>query len=157
MIFWLGIRIQCCLSRLIVQCNKGMFLYINHFSLIIFYHSVCLNYSSLLVQVHSHLVQLSSCAKDMTITICLNKSPDRKWDWSVDDVIPRRDGPENLRILKRRQLRIRPLKAGLGFLPLRHAVEFFGSRLAEMNWDLKYHKMRRMLGWGQHSMVSIGF
>ena len=60
----------------------------------------------------------------MTITICHNKPPDRKWGWGIDDVIPRRDGPENLRILKRRQL---------SFLPLGHAVEFFGSRPTEMN------------------------
>ena len=60
----------------------------------------------------------------MTITICHNKPPDRKWGWSVDDDMPRRDGPENLGILKRRQL---------SFLPLRHAVKFFRSRPAEMN------------------------
>ena len=54
-------------------------------------------------------------AKDMTITICHNKPPDRKWGWSVDDVMPRRDDPENLRILKRRQLGIRPLKDRVGF------------------------------------------
>ena len=66
----------------------------------------------------------------------------------MDDVMPRRDSPENLRILKRQQL---------SFLPLRRAVEFFGSRPAEMNRDLKHHKMCRTLGWGQHSMVSIGF
>ena len=38
----------------------------------------------------------------MTITICHNNPPpDRKWGWSVDDIMPRRDGLENLRILKR--------------------------------------------------------
>ena len=37
----------------------------------------------------------------MTITICHNKPPDKKWGWSVDDVMPGRDDPENLRILKR--------------------------------------------------------
>ena len=65
-----------------------------------------------------------------------------------EDLMPRRDSPEILRILKRRQL---------GFLPLRHAVEFFGSRLVGMNLDLRHHKIRRALGWGQHSMVNIGF
>ena len=40
-----------------------------------------------------------SRAKDMTITICHNKPLDRKCGWSVDDVLLRRDGPENLRIL----------------------------------------------------------
>ena len=43
--------------------------------------------------------------------------------------------------------------------PLKVAVEFFGSRPAEMNWDLKHHKMHR--AWGgrgfQHSMVSTCF
>ena len=37
----------------------------------------------------------------MTITICHNKAPDRKYGWTVDDVRPRRDGPENLRKLKK--------------------------------------------------------
>ena len=74
--------------------------------------------------------------------------------WSVDDVLPRRDGPENLKILKRRLLGIRPLKDIVEILPLRLAVEFpcdvkfFGSRPAEMNWDLKHHKMHRTLGLG---------
>ena len=37
---------------------KEWFFYINHFSLIIFYHSVeALDYSGLLIHVHSHLVQ----------------------------------------------------------------------------------------------------
>ena len=38
--------------------------------------------------------------------------------------MPRRDGPENLRILK---------ALLLSFQPLRHAVEFFGSQPAKMN------------------------
>ena len=66
----------------------------------------------------------------MTITICHNKLPDRKWSWSVDEVISRRDGSENF---EKTVVEIRPLKAKLGFLPLRRAVEFFGSRPAEMN------------------------
>ena len=55
----------------------------------------------------------------MTITICYNKPPDRKWGWSVDDVMPRRDGPENLRILKKRSVEIEPLRRELGIQPLR--------------------------------------
>ena len=35
--------------------------------------------------------------------------------WSVDEVMPRRDGPEILRILKRRQLRFGPLRWELDF------------------------------------------
>ena len=54
------------------------------------------------VQVHRHWVQFYTRTKDMTITICNNKHPNRKWDWNMDVVMPRRDGPENLRILKRR-------------------------------------------------------
>ena len=55
-----------------------------------------MNYSSLLAQVHSHLVQfLRWRGKDITITICHNKKiQDRKRGWSVDVVMPRRDGPE---------------------------------------------------------------
>ena len=49
------------------------------------------------------------------------------------------------------------VEAELGFLPLRRAVEFFGSRPAEINGDLKHHKMHCALGWSQHSMVSRGF
>ena len=49
---------------------------------------------------------LRSCSKDMTIIICHNKPSDRKWDWSVNDVMPGRDGPENLRLLKKSQLEL---------------------------------------------------
>ena len=134
------------------------------FILIIFYElyfiiqsGKALNHLSLLVQVQSDGAVLRLCRKDIIITICHNKPPDRKWGWSVDDVMPRCDGPENFRILKREELGIRPLKVQLGFLLLRHAVEFFGPWPAEMNWDLKHYMMRHALGWGQHSMVSIGF
>ena len=37
---------------------------------------------------------------------CHNKPSDRKWGWNVGDVMPGRDGPENLRILKKSQLRL---------------------------------------------------
>ena len=43
------------------------------------------------------------------------------------------------------------------FLPLRHEVQFLRSQPAEMNWDLKHHKMRHVLGWGELSMISIDF
>ena len=58
---------------------------------------------------------------------------------SEDDIMPRRCGPEILRILKRSQL---------SFLPLRREVKFFGSRPAEMNGDLKHHKMHCVLELG---------
>ena len=35
--------------------------------------------------------------------------------WSMDDVMPRRDGPENLRILKRSQLDFDNWKMSLDF------------------------------------------
>ena len=84
---------------------KEYFFYINHFSLIIFIiqFGKSLNHSGLLVKVDSQMVQSYACTntKDMKITICHNKPPNRKWDWSVDGVIPRREVPENLKILKR--------------------------------------------------------
>ena len=87
---------------------------------------------------------------------CHNKPPDRKWGWSVDDIMPRRDGPENLRILRKRQLRVE-------FLPLRQRFEF--STIDRFSWvfwisidrDLKHHKMCHTLKWGSDSMVSIDF
>ena len=51
----------------------------------------------------------------MAITICHNKPPDRKLGWSVDDVMPRRDGPENLRILKKSHLDFDHWKSELDF------------------------------------------
>ena len=69
----------------------------NHFSLSIFYHSVWEGFESF-------GAVLRSCSKDVTITICHSKPSERKWGWSVDDVMPRRDNSENLRILKRRLL-----------------------------------------------------
>ena len=41
-------------------------------------------------------------------------------DWSVDDIMPGRDGPENLRILKKNQLgdEIGPWRQTVEFLPL---------------------------------------
>ena len=76
--------------------KEWFFVYINHFSLIIFYHWVftALNYSGLLVQVHSHWVQFALARKGYDSHHCHNKNSDRKWYWSEDDVMPRRDGSE---------------------------------------------------------------
>ena len=49
---------------------------------------------------HSELVKFTLAHKGYDNHHCHNKSPERKWVWSVDDVMPRRDGPENLRIWK---------------------------------------------------------
>ena len=89
----------------------------------------------------------------MTITICYNKPSDRKWGWSVDHIVPGRDGPENLRILKKNQLW------------LDHGGDYWILTVERCSWvfristdrDLKHHKMRRALARGQHSMVSIDF
>ena len=85
-----------------------MIFFINHLSLIIFHYSVWQGFErfeALGPCAWSFGAVLHPRAKDMIMTICHNKPPDRKWTWSVDDVIPRGDGPENLRILKRRHLR----------------------------------------------------
>ena len=62
----------------------------------------------------------------MTITIV--KKTDRKWGWSMDDVLPGRDGSENLRILKKSELRvdIGPWRQIVEFLQLGHSVESWG-------------------------------
>ena len=74
------------------------FFYINLFSLIIFYHSVWLGFElfgivQVQVQVLAHIEYSSrSRAEDMTITNVIIKTPDRKWNWVVNDVMPRSDG-----------------------------------------------------------------
>ena len=102
--------------------------YINPFSLIIFYHLVWLGFErfGLSFQVHSQLVQFTLLPKGYDNHGCHNKPPDRKWGWSVDDVMPGRDGPEDLRILKKSQLRVEfgPWRQRVEFLPLRHRVVF---------------------------------
>ena len=65
-----------------------IFFYFNHFSLIIFYHSVWLGFElfGLRVQVHSIGCSLHSRAKDMTITVIII-NPRQEMSWSVDDVM----------------------------------------------------------------------
>ena len=76
--------------------------------------------------------------------------------------MPGRDGPENLKILKKSLLKvdIGPWRQRIEFLPLRHRVEFLRLKdEAEFLWistnrDLKHDKMHRTcVGWD--SMVSI--
>ena len=45
-----------------------------------------------------------SCAEDVTITDVLIKTPDGKWDWDVNDVMPGSDGLGFLVILKKKEL-----------------------------------------------------
>ena len=67
--------------------------------------------------------------------------------------MPRRDGPENLGILKRSLVDFLLLNCMAGFFQIWKQIILFGSWPAEMNWDLKHHKMCRVLGGG----VSIDF
>ena len=143
---------------------KNDFLILIIFSLIIFYHSVWLGFEifGLRVQVYSQLVQFTVVRKGYDNHHCHNKPPDRKWGWSVDDVIPGKDGPEKLRILKKSQLRldnwVEKLRLDhkgrqLSFLPLEQRVVF--SNVEDVievlqistDRDLRHHKMHRVLGW----------
>ena len=65
-----------------------------------------LNYSVLSSGAQSLGTDLRSCAKDMTNTIVIINSQTENGPVSVDDVLPGRDGPENLRILKKSQLKV---------------------------------------------------
>ena len=48
--------------------------------------------------------------------------------WSVDDVMPRRDGPENLRILKKSELKvdIGPCRQTIKFSAMKSSSRGFG-------------------------------
>ena len=73
------------------------FFYINHFSLIIFHHSVLVGVWTIRLSAGTgaHIEYISrSCAEDMTITNVIIKNPYRKWDWGVHHVMP---GSERLR------------------------------------------------------------
>ena len=86
-----------------------IFFYINHFLLITFYHSVWLGFElfRLRVLVYCQKLYFTPAHKGYDNHHCHNKLPERKWGWSVDDVMSGRDGPENLRILKKSQLKMR--------------------------------------------------
>ena len=60
-------------------------------------------------------------------------------EWVVDFVTGRYD-LENFGILKRQLVEARPLKRAVGFFGLIKADQF-GSRPAEISWDLRHHKM----------------
>ena len=90
-----------------VLYNYGMIYYVNHFSLIIFYHSVWLGFELFGSSCRSTYSEYSShsCAEDMTITIVIIKTPDRKWFWDGNDVMPGSDGLRIWWFWKRRLLR----------------------------------------------------
>ena len=140
---------------------KEWFFYFNHFSLIIFYHSIWLGFElfGLRVQMHSHWVHfLRSRVKDMAITIViinLRQKMGQECGWRY---IQKR-WAENLRILKNTAVEssdwtmgddgwVLPLEQRVEFSNVAAAVKFFGSLPAEMNWDLKHHEMCRMFGVG---------
>ena len=81
--------------------------------------------------------------------------PDRQLEWIewMDDVIPGKDGLENLKIFFKKGVEIRPWNQAVGFFGWNQS----GSWRVEMSWDLKHYKMCRTWGWCQDSMVSIGF
>ena len=85
---------------------KKCFFYFNHLSLIIFYHLVWLDLElfGLRVQVCRQLVQFTLAHKGDDNHHCYNKPLHRKWDWSVDDVMPGREGLRIWKILKKIQL-----------------------------------------------------
>ena len=45
-----------------------------------------------------------SCAEDMTITNAITKTPERKWNWDVNDVMPGSDGLRILGDFEKKQL-----------------------------------------------------
>ena len=109
---------------------KEWFFYFNHFSLIIFYHSVWLGFElfGLRVQVCSQLVQFTFVHKGYDNHHCHNK-PQTGNGLDVDDVMFRRDGLRIWKILKKIQLRSDHGVEKLGFdhggekLKSDHAVE----------------------------------
>ena len=87
---------------------------------------------------------------------CHNKPLDRKWGWSVDDVMPGRDVPENLRILKKSQLRLDHGGTELSFLPLWQRLSFLG--LDRWRWIETLNITRcTARWWGQHSKKCVSF
>ena len=90
----------------------------------------------------------------MTITICHNKPPDRKWSRSMDDVMPGRDGPENLSILKLRswdwtiEAIVEYSAVGSWILTVERWSWVFGSLPTEILNTTRYASR---WGWGQHS------
>ena len=70
----------------------------------------------------------------------------RQLDWTewVDDIITERDGPVNLRILKKTRVEVRPLKRAIGFFGSDQIrPDQFGSRPVEMITILCWHPSPR--------------
>ena len=153
----------CCLGNQLTLCYiiKEWYFYIIHFSLIVFYHSVSLGSElfRLRVQGHSHWEQFYAARKGYDNHHCHNKpqtvNRDGVWMTSyLEEIVLRIWGFWKKMSWKLtldhggRQLSSLPLRPELEIRPLSRRVEFFGSLPAEMNWDLKHHKMCRTLGVG---------
>ena len=74
---------------------------------------------------YSQLAQFTLVRKGYNNCHCHNKPLDGKSEWSVDDVMPGGDDPENLRILKKSLLKVEVglWRQTVEFLPLRPRVE----------------------------------
>ena len=113
-----------------------------------------MNYSSLLVQGTVIGCSFTLVCQGYGNHHCHIKTRERRYGGSVDDVMSGRDGPGNLRILKKSQLRVEigPCRQRVELSTVAAAVKCFGSLPAGMNWHLKHHAMYRTLGVG-FSMV----
>ena len=137
-----------------VLYNKGFFFYINHLSLIIFYHSVWLGFElfGLRVHVHSYLVVLRACTTDMTITlVIINPRQEmwlecdwhharKRWLWEFKDFEKERAG----------KLTLDHGGWEVSFLPLSWELRLTVERCScnfriSTDWDPKHRKMHRAL------------
>ena len=73
------------------------------------------------------------------------------WSWEFEDFEKMAVG---FRLLKD-VVGYSTMKTRVGFSTVEDAVHFFGSQPAEMNWDLKYHKMHHAFGYGEHRLLRI--
>ena len=121
--------------------------------LIIYFHSVWLGFElfqSLKLRCIVIRCSFTLVRKEYDNHHCHNKLPDRKWDWSVNDDMPGRDGPENLRILKKRRLRLDRWGIEFCLLLLRHLVKFCRSLPIEILTTTRY-----TVRWGGVSIIRI--
>ena len=129
--------------------------YFNHFSLIIFYHSVLLGFQlfGLRVQLCSQLVQLPLRAKDMTITIviinprqkirleCGWRHAQKKWSENLEDF--EKDSVEVRPWCW--EVGVRPGSWGFEIGPCRQTIEYLplGQRMEFSAIELSFLPLRR--------------
>ena len=147
---WGSLSVRTCvfvrMSLFVCMCYiiKEWFFYINHFSLIIFYHLVWLDFElfGLRVQVHSQLVQFYAHAQRIWQSpFCHNK-------WNGAEVWMM-SCPEEM-VLKIWEF-WKDVSWILTVERCRWVFQISTDR------DLKHHKMHRALGWGQHSKNCVSF